>query len=81
MDMSETELRERTSYLKKRILTLEWDKKHNQLNAGMELKFEEMKKEFAELEEKLGSINQQKKEERTETEEKLEVGKPKPKPS
>jgi len=43
-------LKERFDYLKKRLLTLEWDKTHNQLNAGMEYKYEEFKKELAELE-------------------------------
>lgn len=50
------ELRGRIAYLRKRALTLEWDKRHNQLNAGMESKFEEIKKELAELEPKLQSI-------------------------
>jgi hypothetical protein len=36
--------------VRKRILTLEWDKKHNQLNAGMEAQFQELKNRFKELE-------------------------------
>jgi len=52
-------LKERFDYLKKRLLTLEWDKEHNQLNAGMEYKYEEFKKEFAELETRFREIDKE----------------------
>ncbi|MBN2454161.1 hypothetical protein JXB11_01305 [Candidatus Woesearchaeota archaeon] len=38
------------SEVRKRLLTLEWDKKHNQLNAGMESHYEELKTKCKELE-------------------------------
>ena len=43
------ELKERLSNINKRLLTLEWDKKHNQLNAGMEEKYAELKAEHDKL--------------------------------
>lgn len=49
VSMSAKELRERLDYLRRNLLTLEWDKKHNQLNRGMESRFEELKKEYTEL--------------------------------
>ena len=49
------EISDRLDYLKKNILTLEWDKRHNQLNRGMERRFEELKKEYDELRQKLGA--------------------------
>lgn len=50
-------LKERLYYLKKRILTLEWDKNHNQLNPGMEYKYEEFKKECAQIESNLKELD------------------------
>jgi len=44
---------ERLNYLKKRLLTMEWDKNLNQLNSGMEQKLGELKKEFDELSKKM----------------------------
>ena len=45
------ELRE----VRKRLLTLEWDKKHNQLNAGMESAYRELKERYKALTEKTGA--------------------------
>ncbi len=55
-DMSEKETEEKIIYLRKRILTLEWDKDNNQLNAGMLKQYEDMKKEFTRLSEKLRTM-------------------------
>ena len=46
---------ERMVELKKRLLTLEWDKAHNQLNSGMAARFEELKTEYETLQKKLAS--------------------------
>ncbi len=54
--MSELETEKKVSSLRKRILTLEWDKENNQLNAGMLRQYEEMKKEYDRLNERLRSI-------------------------
>ncbi len=51
--MSEKELTEQLGYLKKRLLTLEWDKSQNQLNIGMEPMLESMKKELGEIQQRL----------------------------
>ncbi len=48
-------MKERLSEVRKRLRTLEWDKKHNQLNAGMEAKYTELKEECANLEKQLGT--------------------------
>jgi|WetSurMetagenome_2_1015567.scaffolds.fasta_scaffold63131_6 hypothetical protein len=42
--------------IRKRLLTLDWDKKHNQLNAGMESSYNELKAKFKELEEQKQKI-------------------------
>jgi len=45
----QTAIKEKLSDINKRLLTLEWDKKHNQLNAGMEVKYTELKAEHDKL--------------------------------
>lgn len=49
------ELVNRMNFLRKRIMTLEWDKQQNQLNAGMEAKLMEFRKELIEV---TGKVNQ-----------------------
>jgi len=46
------EILERMAFLKKRLLTLEWDKAQNQLNSGMEEKMVELRKEYNDLQSK-----------------------------
>ncbi|MAG16314.1 hypothetical protein CMO88_04590 [Candidatus Woesearchaeota archaeon] len=48
------ELKEKLNEIDKRLLTMEWDKRHNQLNAGMEEKYTELKTEHDKL---LAQIN------------------------
>ena len=55
----EKEAEEKVSYLRKRLLTLEWDKENNQLNSGMLKQYEELKKEFNILNEKLKTMKAQ----------------------
>jgi hypothetical protein len=39
------ELKEKLGDIDKKLMTMEWDKSHNQLNAGMESKYTELKEE------------------------------------
>jgi hypothetical protein len=58
-DTTDTQLKavdEGLDAIRKRLLTLEWDKKHNQLNAGMESSYNELKAKFKELEEQKAKI-------------------------
>ncbi len=50
---SKEDIEQRLAFIKKRLLTLDWDKKLNQLHDGMEPKLTEYKKELADLEQKL----------------------------
>ncbi|MEK6967223.1 MAG: hypothetical protein AABX51_01175 [Nanoarchaeota archaeon] len=50
------EILDRMAFLKKRLLTLEWDKTQNQLNSGMEFKLVEFRKEFQDLQSKSKEI-------------------------
>ncbi len=52
----ENEAEEKLSQVRKRILTLEWDRENNQLNSGMLKQYEDLKKELNLLNEKLRSI-------------------------
>jgi hypothetical protein len=42
--------------IRKRLLTLEWDKKHNQLNVGMESSYNDLKAKYKELEEQKAKL-------------------------
>jgi len=44
------------SVVRQRINTLEWDKKHNQLNAGMEPVFAALKKEYGACKEQFDKL-------------------------
>ncbi len=44
---------EKLAELRKRIMTLEWDKSHNQLNSSMEAKYLLIKTEFEGLQKKV----------------------------
>ena len=44
-DQKQVELKEKLGDINKKLLTMEWDKKHNQLNIGMESKYTELKAE------------------------------------
>ena len=49
----EEELQVRRSELKKKILTLEWDKKHRQINFSKNSQLEDLRAEFEEISKKL----------------------------
>ncbi len=51
--MDETELKQTRRVLKRRILTMEWDKKRNQLHAAKNVKLEDLRKELGEIEDQL----------------------------
>lgn len=44
------------SSLRKKLLTLEWDRKHNQLHMGMNEKLDKMKNEYTDLEGQLDQL-------------------------
>ena len=48
-----TELKEQLRAVDKKIMTMEWDKDHNQLNAGMEQKYNELKEEHEKIAKKI----------------------------
>ncbi|MBI2549884.1 hypothetical protein HYV83_01750 [Candidatus Woesearchaeota archaeon] len=50
------ELKEKLSDLRKRIMTLEWDKSHNQLNSSMEAKYVQIKTDCEALQKKVDGI-------------------------
>ncbi len=56
--MNEEELLEIRSDLRRKILTLEWDKKRSQLNFGKNQQLEECKKELENIENELVKTNQ-----------------------
>lgn len=51
-----SDMKEQLSDLKKRIMTLEWDKSHNQLNSSMEVKYAQIKTEHDSLQKKVDGI-------------------------
>jgi hypothetical protein len=54
--MTTEELREKMLVLRTKIASLQWDKEHNQLNAGKATYFESIKKEFADVQLQLQSL-------------------------
>ncbi|MBI2664235.1 hypothetical protein HYX10_02730 [Candidatus Woesearchaeota archaeon] len=52
-EKTEQEIKERIRDIDKRLMTMEWDKEHNQLNAGMETVYNELKEEQSKLAEKI----------------------------
>lgn len=53
-EQQRTKLREKLGDINKKLLTMEWDKKRNQLNVGMETKYTELKEEHEKI---LAKIN------------------------
>jgi len=45
-EQERNEIQERLSIIRKRILTMEWDKEHNQFNIGLQSRYDELKKEY-----------------------------------
>ena len=56
------EMKEKLSDLRKRIMTLEWDKSHNQLNSSMEAKYAQIKTECEALQKKIDDVKAEMKE-------------------
>lgn len=55
-DSQTSSIEENMNQIRKRLLTLEWDKKHNQLNVGMESSYNELKAKYKELEEQKAKL-------------------------
>ena len=51
-----SDMKDKLSELRKRIMTLEWDKSHNQLNSSMEVKYAQIKTEYETLQKKVDGI-------------------------
>ena len=49
-------MEEKLYELRKRIMTLEWDKSHNQLNSSMEMKYAQAKTELEALQKQVDGI-------------------------
>lgn len=57
MSSSESEIKAKMEELNKQIMTLEWDKKRNQLFSGKIALLEKLKAEYSALEAQLSAIN------------------------
>ena len=68
MQMPLDVMKEKLSDLRKRIMTLEWDKSHNQLNSSMEAKYVQIKTECEALQKKVDVTNAELKEKETASE-------------
>jgi hypothetical protein len=66
--MSEKEVLKKMSDMRKTLLTLEWDKNHNQIHMGMEEKYNKMKQEYDALEAHLNTLKTLGKQEEKEVE-------------
>ncbi len=53
-----SELKERLESVDKQIMTMEWDKAHNQLNAGVEEKYANLKTEHEKLTRKINGTEE-----------------------
>lgn len=58
------DMKEKLRDMKNRIMTLEWDKSHNQLNSSMELKYSQIKVECEALQKKVDSMQAELKEQK-----------------
>ena len=52
------EIKEKLHEINKKLITMEWDKRHNQLNAGMESKYAQLKAEQDKLLKQMNSATQ-----------------------
>ncbi len=57
-----SDMKEKLREMNKRLMTLEWDKSHNQLNSSMELKYSQIKVDFEALRKKVESMQAELKE-------------------
>ncbi len=57
-----SDMKEKLRDMKKRIMTLEWDKGHNQLNSSMEMKYSQIKVECETLQKTVDNIQAELKE-------------------
>ncbi len=53
-----TELKQRLESVDKQIMTMEWDKEHNQLNSGVEEKYANLKAEHEKLTKKINGTDE-----------------------
>ncbi len=74
-NMPLSDMKEKLRSMKNRIMTLEWDKSHNQLNSSMELKYSQIKTECEALQKKVDSMQAGLKEQEAAASAKLELAK------
>ena len=70
-----SDLKEKLRDMKKKLMTFEWDKSHNQLNSSMELKYSQIKVEFETLQKRVDGIQAELKEQEAVAAAKLEPAK------
>ncbi|MBI3036476.1 hypothetical protein HYY73_01810 [Candidatus Woesearchaeota archaeon] len=68
-------MKDKLSELRMRVMTLEWDKSHNQLNSSMELKYSQIKVECETLQKKVDGIQVELKEQEVTAAAKLQPAK------
>ena len=70
-----SDMKEKLRDMKKRLMTFEWDKSHNQLNSSMEMKYSQIKTECETLQKKVDGIHAELKEQEAAAAAKLEPAK------
>mgnify|MGYP001598217774 FL=1 len=70
-----SDMKEKLRDMKKRLMTLEWDKSHNQLNSSMEMKYSQIKTECEALQKTVDGIQAELKEQEATALAKLEPAK------
>jgi hypothetical protein len=56
-DETKIELKEKLREINRQLMTMDWDKKHNQLNPGIELKYSQLRTEHDKIVKELGEGN------------------------
>ena len=67
-----SDMKEKLRDMKKRLMTFEWDKSHNQLNSSMEMKYSQIKVECEALQKTVDNIQAELKEQEAASTPKLE---------
>ena len=75
LEMPLIDMKEKLYDLKKRLMTLEWDKSHNQLNSSMEAKFAEIRTECEKLQKVVDTAKAEAKQQELAAEEKAKEAK------
>ncbi|MBI2143410.1 hypothetical protein HYU20_03665 [Candidatus Woesearchaeota archaeon] len=71
-NMPLSDMKEKLRDMRKRLMTFEWDKSHNQLNSSMEMKYSQIKTECEALQKKVDGMHAELKEQEAASTPKLE---------